>query len=145
MQSQSPSFFRVISTDYPSFLSVLFPLVFGGFSAYFFFTGNDALQLFLILAIAVTIVGIPVLIQRYRMISSVFENGNETKATVTSIYFFRGRGRVECVYTFQGKKQTSSNAINKNSRTRKLRVGQSVTVLVDSNNPQRAFIREIYL
>ena len=145
MQSQRPSFFRVISTDYASFLSVLFPIVFGGFSIYFFFAGNDALRLFLPLAIIVTVIGVPVLVRRYRTISSVFEDGTEAKGIVTGLSFFRGRGRVQYSYTFQGEKQTSDNAINKNGRTRKLRVGQTVTVLVDRNNPKRAFIREIYL
>jgi len=145
MQSQSPSLFRVISTDYPSFLSVLFPVVFGGFTAYFFLTGNDASQLFLLLAIGVTVIGVPFLFQRYRTISSVFKDGMESKGVVTSIGFFRGRGRVVYSYTFQGEKQSSGNAINKNSRTRNLKVGQAVTVLVDRNDPKRAFIREIYL
>lgn len=145
MKSRSPSLFRVISTDYPSFLSVLFPIAFGGFSIYFFFTRNDAFQLFLLLAIGVTIVGVPVLIRRYRAISSVFEDGAQTKGVVTSLSFFRGRGQVKYSYTFQGEEQISDNAINKNSRTRKLRVGQTVTVLVDRKDPKRAFIQEIYL
>jgi hypothetical protein len=145
MQSRGPSLFRVISTDYPSFLSVLFPIVFGGFSIYFFFTRNDAFQLFLLLAIGATVVGIPVLGQRYRVISSVFADGSEAKGVVTGLSFFRGRGRVEYSYTFKGEKQVSANAINKNSRTRKLRVGEAVTVIVDPNNPKRAFIQEIYL
>jgi len=145
MQSQRPSLLRVISTDYPSYLSVLFPIVFGGFSLYFFVAGNDAVRLFLPLAIAATVIGIPVLVQRYRIISSVFAEGAQTKGIVTSLSFFRGRGRAEYSYTFQGAKQVSANAINKNSRTRKLRVGEAVTVIVDPNNPKRAFIREIYL
>jgi hypothetical protein len=145
MQSRGPSLFRVISTDYPSFLSVLFPIVFGGFSIYFFFTRNDAFQLFLLLAIGATVVGVPVLVQRYRVISSVFADGSEAKGVVTGLSFFRGRGRVEYSYTFKGEKQVSANAINKNSRTRKLRVGEAVTVIVDPNNPKRAFIQEIYL
>jgi hypothetical protein len=145
MQSRGPSPFRVISTDYPSFLSVLFPIVFGGFSIYFFFTRNDAFQLFLLLAIGATVVGVPVLVQRYRVISSVFADGSEAKGVVTGLSFFRGRGRVEYSYTFKGEKQVSANAINKNSRTRKLRVGEAVTVIVDPNNPKRAFIQEIYL
>jgi len=145
MQSQRPSLLRVISTDYFSFLSVLFPIVFGGFSIYFFFSQNDAFQLFLLLAMGVSVVGVPVLVQRYRVISSVFENGTEAKGILTGLSFFRGRGRVQYSYTVQGEKQTSDNAINKNGRTRKLRVGQTVTLLVDRNNPKRAFIREIYL
>ena len=145
MQRQSPSLFRVISTDYPSYLSVLFPIVFGSFTAYFFATENSSSQLFLFLAISATVIGIPILIQRYRTISSVFANGAETKGEITSIGFFRGRGRVEYSYTIQGEKQTSGNAINRNSRTRNLRVGQSIKVLVDPENPKRAFIQEIYM
>ena len=145
MQNQNPSLFRVVSTDYPSFLSILFPIVFGGFTAYFFFTGNDSLQLFLILTAVVTILGIPLLIQRYRMISSVFSEGDQVPGVVTRIGFFRGRGRVEYSYTAQGEKQMSGNAINKNSHTKELKVGQTVKVSVDRSNPKRAFIREIYL
>jgi len=145
MQNQSPSLFRVVSTDYPSFLSAMFPIVFGGFTVYFFFSGNESLQLFLLLTIGVTVIGVPVLIQRYRMIASVFADGMEKPGVVTRIGFFRGRGSVEYTYNFEGEKQTSSNAVNKNRRTRNLRVGQSVKVVVDRNNPKRAFIREIYL
>lgn len=145
MQSRSPSLFRVISTDYASYLSVLFPIVFGGFSLYFLFARNEAVRLFLPLAIGATVIGVPVLVQRYRTISSAFADGMQTKAVVTGISFFRGRGLVKYSYIFQGEKQVSDNAINKNNRTRKLRVGQKVTVLVDRNNPKRAFIQEIYL
>lgn len=145
MQGRSPSLFRVISTDYPSYLSVLFPAVFGVFSLYFFFAGNDALRLFLPLAAAVTIVGIPVLVRRYRTIAATFADGVQTTGVITGIGFFRGRGRVEYSYTFQGEKQLSSNAINRNSRTRQLRVGQKVIVLVDRDRPKQAFIQEIYL
>ncbi|MCI0554341.1 MAG: DUF3592 domain-containing protein [Anaerolineae bacterium] len=145
MQNQSPSLFRVISTDYSSYLSVLFPIVFGGFAVYFFFIGNDALQLFSLLAIGAIVIGGPLLFQRYRTISSVFTNGTPTQAVITSIGFFRGRGRVEYSYTFRGEKHTSSNAINRNSRTRNLRVGQTVKVFVDPDNHKQAFIREIYM
>ena len=145
MQNQSPSLFRIISTDYPSYLSVLFPIVFGGFTLYFFAVGNDALQLFLFLAIGVTVVGIPVLLQRYRTISSVFANGEQTNGVVTSVGFFRGRGNVSYSYTFHGEKLTSSNAINRNSLNRNLRVGQTVKLFVDPDNPKRAFIQEIYM
>ena len=145
MQGGSPSIFRIISTDYTSFLSVLFPVMFGGFSLYFFFVGNDALRLFLPLAILAIVIGVPVLIQRYRAISSVFAEGEQAKGEITAIGFFRGRGVVKYSYTAQGKKQVSDNAISKNGRTRNLKVGQKVTVFVDRKDPKRAFIREIYL
>jgi len=79
------------------------------------------------------------------MISSVFGNGIETSGTIQKIYFFRGRGRVEYVYSFQGQKYMSGNAINRTKTTRALSDGQHITLLVDPNNPKRAFVKEIYL
>jgi hypothetical protein len=145
MQNQSPSLIRVVSTDYPSYLSILFPLVFVGFTIYFFFAGNSAFQMFLFLSIGVIVVGIPILFQRYRTIASVFGEGTATKGVVTLTQFFRGRGRIEYTYDFQGQKQTSGNAINRNKYTRNIKVGQSVKVFVDPNNPKQAFIQEIYM
>jgi len=145
MQNKRPSLFRIVSTDYSSFISVLFLVMFDGFTVYFYLSGNDSFRLFLFLAVGVTLIGIPVLILRYRTISSVFDNGIQSKGVVTSVRFFRGRGRVEYSYTVQGEEQIASNAISRNSRTRKLRVGQSVAVIVDRDDPKRAFIVEIYL
>ena len=145
MQNQNPSLFRIISTDYSSYLSILFPVVFGFFTIYFFNTENSSSQLFLLITTVVTAIGIPTLFQRYRTISSVFANGTLTKGVITHIGFLRGRGRVEYSYTAQGEKHTSSNAINRNGRTRNLRIGQEVKVVVDPNDPRRAFIQDIYL
>lgn len=145
MQNQSPSLFRIIFTDYSSYLSVLFPLVFGIFTVYFFNTENTSSQLFLLITVIVTVIGVPTLIQRYRTIASVFANGTEAKGVITHIGFLRGRGRVEYSYHARGEKHTSSNAINRNGRTRNLRIGQNVQVMVDLDDPKRAFIREIYL
>lgn len=145
MQNQSPSLFRIVSTDYSSYLSVLFPFVFGIFTLYFFNTENTSSQLFLLITAVLTVIGVPTLIQRYRTISSVFANGTETNGVITYIGFLRGRGRVEYSYTAQGEKHTSSNAINRTGRTRNLRIGQDVKVIVDPDNPKRAFVQEIYL
>jgi hypothetical protein len=145
MQNQGPTLFRVITTDYPSYLSVLFPIVFGGFAIYFYFVGNNAVQLFSLLALGAIVIGLPLLFQRYRMISSIFENGTPTQGVITSIGFFRGRGRVEYSYVFRGTKYTSGNAVNRNRRTRNLGVGQTVKIFVDPDNPKQAFIREIYM
>ena len=145
MPNRSPSLFRIISTDYPSYLSVLFPVVFGAFTTYFFSTENSSSQLFLWITALVTLIGVPTLIQRYRIISSVFTKGTPTKGVITAVGFLRGRGRVEYSYTAQGERYTSSNAINRTAHTRKLRIGQHVNVVVDSDDPKRAFIQEIYL
>jgi hypothetical protein len=145
MKNKAPSFFRVISTDYSSFLSFLFPVVFGVFTVYFFISGNESMRLFLFLAIGATILGVPYLIRRYGVITSVFRDGAQAQGEVMGIGFFRGRGSISYTYTFQGEKHKASNAVNRNSRTRGLSVGQKVMVMVDRNDPGRAFIRDIYL
>lgn len=145
MNKETPSLARIVTNDYPALLAALLPVVFWAITAYFSFSVNPSAGFFLMLSAGITVVAIPLLIWRYRMIFAVFENGIETPATVQSIYFFRGRGRVEYVYTFQGQKYASGNAVNRTKYTSRLRDGQSVTVFVHPENPKRAFIKEIYL
>lgn len=145
MQSQKPSFFRVISVDYPSLLSFLFPVVFWALTAYYFYTENDSMQLFMLLSVGVTVVGIPYLFWRFYIISSVFEDGLEVQGTIMDIGFFRGRGHINYTYIHQGQKYISGNAINKSKYTKGFQGGQQVTILVDRNSPKRAFVKEIYL
>ncbi|RPI90216.1 MAG: hypothetical protein EHM40_18915 [Chloroflexi bacterium] len=145
MQTQRPSLFRVISVDYPSLLAALFPVVFWVWTAYYFYAGSDSLQFFLLVSSGITLVAIPFLFWRYRNIASVFEEGLESPGVIMAINFFRGRGRVDYAYTFQGQKLVSGNAINRTRLTKELRVGQAVTLVIDRNNPKRAFVKEIYL
>lgn len=145
MQSQKPSLFRVISVDYPSLLSFLFPVVFWSVTVYYFYTGNDSMQLFALLSVGATVLGIPYLFWRFYIISSVFEDGLEVQGMIMGVGFFRGRGRVDYTYVHQGQKYISSNAINRSKYTRGLQGGQQVAILVDRNSPKRAFVKDIYL
>lgn len=145
MQTQKPSLFRVISVDYPSLLSFLFPITFWILTAYYFYYNEDSLQTFLILSAGISIVCIPLLLWRFYTISSVFEDGLEVQGTIMSVGFFRGRGRVDYTYMHQGQKYASGNAINRTKYTKELQGGQQVTILVDRNSPKRAFVKEIYL
>jgi hypothetical protein len=145
MQNQKPSLFRVVSVDYPSQVSFMFPVVFWVVSAYFFYTGNESMPLFVLLSIIASVVGIPFLFWRYWIISSVFEDGMQTQGIITGISFYRGRGRLQYSYNFQGQKYTSGNVINRSKYTRNMEDGQQVAILVDRNNPKRAFVKEIYL
>ena len=145
MQNQRPSLFRVISVDYLSLLSTLFPITFWIFSAYYFYIGDDSLQFFVLLSTAISVVGIPLLFWRYRIISSAFDDGTEAQGTIIGVSFFRGRGRVNYAYSFQGQKLVSGNTINRTKYTKDLTNGQQVTILIDRNDPKRAFVKEIYL
>ena len=145
MQSPKPSLFRVISVDYPSLLSILFPVIFWSVTAYYFYTGNDSMQLFALLSVGATVLGIPCLFWRFYIISSVFEDGLEVQGMIMGVGFFRGRGRVDYTYMHQGQKYISGNAINRSKYTKGLQGGQQVTILVDRNSPKRAFVKDIYL
>lgn len=147
MQSirRSPSVVRVVQIDYLCLLACLFPLVFWGAYVVLRITEASGFAGFLYVALAGTVVGAIALAWRYRTIAAVFTGGYEVPAVITSVWFFRGRGRVEYVYTFQNKKYVSGNAVQKTKRTRTLAQGDNVTLMIDTLNPRRAFIRDLYL
>jgi len=152
-----PSVIRIIQSDYIAILAIVFPiaawLLYIG-TSYFGFVpgmrGRDALtasdaSTFLYLSLAVTLVCVPMLFWRVRNIQTMFERGIETPGQVTDINFYRDRGRVEYSYVFEGQTYRGGNALHKSKRAKSLRRGDSVVVVVDSQNPKRAFIRDLYM
>jgi hypothetical protein len=146
MDVTRPSLVRILSTDYASSLSVLF--VIGTWGAYLFirFVRNspDAPS-FMVAAAAVTVLAAAALAWRVRLIQSVFEDGWQVQGSLVSVSFFRDRGRVTYVYTVQGQRYQSSNAVMRNRLTRGLAQGRNVTIVAGKDNPKDAFIRELYL
>jgi hypothetical protein len=144
MHPRRPTFLRVVQTDYTAFVSFLFPVVFWGFTAILF-----ALQklepIFGYVAAVISVLGILVFVWRYNTLTSVFEDGLETKGIVTGVFFFRDRGRLEYIYVIEGKKLKSGNAVNKTKRTQSFPQGTEVMLVVDRNNLKRAFIQDLYL
>ena len=58
--------------------------------------------------------------------------------------FFRDRGRATYIYTVQGQRYQTSNAILRNRRTRSLQRGQKAKIVANRENPKAAFLRDIY-
>lgn len=141
----TPSLLRIIQVDYLASLGVIAPVVIWGMALAFLWFDPEAAASFRIIAPAVTVIGLTVLLWRVRTILTIFGEGAEEPGVISSIGFFRGRGRVEYVYTFQGRKLLGGNAVQSNKYTRALAQGQAVTVLVDRLNPKRALVRELYL
>lgn len=138
------SLIRVIQTDYIASLSVLFPIVFWIFIVVLLVMEKEVAFLFLMIALVISVIALIVLLWRINIFQSIFDDGLETPAIVNDISFFRGRGHVTYVYTFQGPKYYSSNFIQKTKRAQALVAGDQVILVVDRNNPQRAFIRDLY-
>lgn len=103
--------------------------------------GFDVLLVFGGLSLAAVVL----LLWRISIFTAVFNDGLDTPATISQVNFFRDRGRISYVYTFQGQKYRSGNAVMKTKLTRNYQVGDEVMVLVDRSKPKRAFVRDLYM
>lgn len=140
-----PSIWRIAYVDYGASLGVLLPVVAWGLALVGRFLDPEAAAFFLYIAPAVTIGGLVLLLWRLWAIRSVFDGGDEVPGVISGTGFFRGRGRVEYIYTYRGHKYQAANAVQSNAHSRALAPGQEVSVMVNRFNPKRAFVRELYL
>lgn len=145
--NRQPSLIKVLTIDFLALLGWLLPVVLWGFYIFILLTGEqiaDNFTLAILFGVA-TVASLGVLFWRILLFNNIFNDGIEEPATICNILFFRDRGRVDYVYIHQGNRYVSSNAIHKVPQTRALRIGDQVVVMVDRNNPQRAFIRDLYM
>ncbi|MEN8242616.1 MAG: DUF3592 domain-containing protein [Chloroflexota bacterium] len=142
MEKQRPSLFRIAFTDYPTFLSLISPLIL--WIGYFLSkSGTDSSLLYI--SIAVTVAAIPVIIWRILYFLKIFDVGEEATAEILGVRFYRSRGRVDFNYTYKGTDYTSSNLLLASERVRNLTAGKEVTVLVNPENPKKSVIRDMFI
>lgn len=146
MEQKTPSFIKIIWTDYTAFLAAIAIVVTGGMLIFDQLTQQLGMGVVLVYMVAVAgVIGLPIVFWRIRLISSVFEFGWEVEADIIDIGFFRDRGRVTYVFTIQGERHQVSNAVMKTKFTKALQLGQKVIVVAQRDNPKTAFIRDMYL
>ena len=145
--NRQPSLLKIITIDYIAFLGWLFPVVMWGIYIALIVLGNIKANDFTlpIIFAVISVVALAILMWRIQVFNTVFSDGIETTATINNVSFFRDRGRVDYVHTYQGQKYVSGNAIHKVKQTLALKVGEQVVLMVDRNNPKRAFIRDLYI
>ena len=145
--NRQPSLLKIITIDYIAFLGWLFPVVMWGIYIALIVLGNIKANDFTlpIIFAVISVVALAILMWRIQVFNTVFSDGIETTATINNVSFFRDRGRVDYVHTYQGQKYVSGNAIHKVKQTLALKVGEQVVLMVDRNNPKRAFIRNLYV
>lgn len=145
--NRQPSLLKIITIDYIAFLGWLFPVVMWGMYVVLIVLGNVKINdLTLPVTFAViTVVALAILIWRIQVFNTIFSDGIEATATINNVSFFRDRGRVDYVYTYQGQKYVSGNAIHKVKQTLALKAGEQVVLMVDRNNPKRVIIRDLYV
>lgn len=144
MQNNQASFWKVAWTDYAASLGMLAPVTVLLVTVIMFLFGEGIDTLWLYVTIGVCLAGPLLSLWRYSLIAGVLGEGIEVDGHVTRISFFRGRGRVYYLYSFQGERYEGSNAIQQNRYTRKLEIGLPVKVVVDREKPKKAFIKQLY-
>ena len=93
----------------------------------------------------ISFVSIVVVLWRIMLITTVFNDNQQVEANITRVFFFRDRGRIECVYEYNGQKFISGNAVMKTRWSKAIKEGDRVVVMVDRNQPKRSFIRDLYV
>lgn len=157
--AQKPSAVQILKNDRLSAFAVMMPLVLWAIYIAVTFFGvsltsrrsgtvvenSDGDLLYLIPAIALTVLGAALIVWRLNSISKVFETGESVMGVITDVSFFKDRGRIEFSYHYGRQNLQGASAIMKNAKTTAYRHGDEVALIVDSANPARAFIRDLYV
>jgi hypothetical protein len=136
----TPSIIQIIWTDYFAFISALLPVCIWALVLIIW-----KAQVYFVIGALGTLVVLGLLTWRVLLFRMVFRDGKSVLGRVCSAYLIRDRGRVEYTYSYQGKFYKSGVSIHRNGRTKALKEGQPLTLVVDQRNPGRAFIRSLYM
>lgn len=145
MNEKKPSIVKIFWNDYWSFLSTTFCVVAIGFYLYDIFVVTNSVSNFKWIAIGMFLLGLFGVMTRFISIISLYNSGIETKATVSEIGFFRDRGYIKYIYSFENKKYASQMSVMKNKTTIKHQVGQEINVIVDRENPKKSLILDLFI
>lgn len=94
--------------------------------------------------ISLTLLAVLYMLYRAWSIRGVLQRGSDVQGKVTSVEFRRVGGKVGYSYSFGQKRLTSEASLRLSAHTRALRKGERVLVVVDHDNPRKAFIRDLY-
>lgn len=145
MKSQRPSLLQIFRTDYAAFMALVFPVVFWAMAIFLNYNQPPADTGLLYIGISLTAAAVPLILWRIYYFLKIFDIGVEAAGVIQGVGFYRSRGRVNYIYTYQGTRFSAGNPIIRNKRTKELAAGQEVTVLVNPNNPKRAVIKHLFL
>ncbi len=150
---RGPSVSRIIWADYIAFISVIFPAVIWIVCLAWIpdWRGEGPVipawmvPYVLVFSLFATLLGSLVLVRRVWLIKKIFQNGSVVSGRITFVSLRRDRGRLDYTYIFEDKTYKSGVSIHRNAQTKELRAGERIILLVDQNNPKRAFMRDLYV
>jgi hypothetical protein len=135
-----PSVIQIIWTDYFAFILALLPVCIWSVVLLIW-----KAEIYLKIGALGTLIVLGLLAWRVLLFRKVFREGKSVLGRVSSAYINRDRGRVEYTYSYLGKFYKSGVSVHRNSRTKALKEGEGVILVVDQRKPDRAFIRSLYL
>lgn len=108
---------------------------------------HDPIKTMIAIVIAITVTALFgwLATKRLRMIRRSVTSGSRVIGTVTSIWFYKDRGRIEFKYEYFGKCYQTGTAILKNKVTTQFNEGSEILLIVDSKEPTRAFAEAFYI
>jgi hypothetical protein len=137
---ETPSIIWIIWTDYFAFITALLPVCIWVVILIIWKT-----QFFIQIGAVGTVIVLGLLFWRVWIFRKVFREGKSVLGRISSAYLISDRGRVEYTYSYEGKFYRTGISIHRNSRTKALKEGEGVILVVDRKHPGRAFIRALYL
>lgn len=149
MKKNAPAVLKIIIGDYFTFFGILILLLVAVISLYFILTEEiTSLESFYLLLVAVVILLVLVflLLMRIRLIRYVFSCGKQIRGKIERIKKNSRRGftvnsRIIFSYHFKGRKYKKSRFLLSDE---KLRSSQNISIIVDPDKPNRAFIYSVF-
>ena len=142
MNSKRASIGKIVFADYLAFLSLGMAVVGAGFYVYNAFLSANPVQGLDWLMFAAIGLGIAGMAWRIMAVSAIVNNGQEVKATVSEVSFYRGRGYVKYTYPRDGKTLAGKTAVMKTAKTSQYRAGQEITIAVHQG---KSLIKELFV
>ena len=149
MEKPVPSFLRILDTDYIStFSSASIATVWGLLLIF------KVLRLqfrdenfYIIFSAVVTLLAVVAIVWRQLVVRRLFKVGAEARGKIVGVSLYRDRGRFTVEYTPKGERNRVVSKINLHNlqRIRRLKEGDTVTLLVDPQQPNHTLIKETYL
>lgn len=132
-----------ITSDYFVFVTLTTCIIFTIVSVYNYFWGEEAVYTISIWFGIGAVLFLVAFIVRIVILLRLARYGEETNATIKSIYFFRGRGRVSFEFTYQDSLVTAGWGLVRNSRSKVLKSSSVVRILFNPMKPKQAIILDV--
>ena len=145
MNDKQPSILKIIWIDYVSFLSTALCLMAIGLYVYDRFIKGNISQSFAWITLGIFILGLFGLAWRYISIVSLYNSGLEAKANVSEVGFFRDRGSIKYIYSYEGQRYAGHMTVMKNKSTSCYQIGDEIVVIVDREKSKKSLIKELFL